>query len=87
MIPLYHVGEMSAEAQKRFGVKGPTPCMGVAFSVLKQHTLHGDDWPAANVVKLDGTPPQRGEPTLCGTCQQPIHVSWLSYTAPRIRGM
>jgi len=67
---LYHVG-------------GPSPCGQPALSVKRRHRLTtADDFPAENILKLDGTSPQRGEYVICGACRQPLHVSYLSYQAP-----
>lgn len=71
MILLYHVdGEFR---------NGSRPCGGPALGLKHWHRLDAADFPAENVLKLDGTSPQRGEYVICGTCRQPIHVSWLSY--------
>jgi hypothetical protein len=81
MIVLYHVGGFSEEAQRRTGLRSPKPCLGPAISLKRQHALN-NEMPADNVVKLDGTSPIRGEAMLCGTCRQPVHVSWLSDRRP-----
>ena len=64
MIVLYHAG-------------GPVPCNGPALGLVRDmDRLH--ELPADNVLKLDGTKPNRGEYVFCGTCKAAIHPSFLS---------
>ena len=64
MIVLFHKG-------------GPSPCGGPALGVIKPQAAYYE-LPADNVLKLDGTPPQRGDMMFCGTCKEPIHPQFLS---------
>lgn len=69
MIPVYHVGSHRT---------APPACGGVAFSLKRSIPLSRLDCPADNVVKLDGSSPQRGEYLICGSCSAPVHPDWLS---------
>ena len=53
MIVLYHRG-------------GPNPCGKPALGV--RLSLSTYEIAAENVVKFDGTQPQRGDPIICGSC-------------------
>ena len=64
MIVLFHKG-------------GPAPCGGPALGVIKPQVAYYE-LPADNVLKLDGTPPKRGDLMFCGTCNEPIHPQFLS---------
>ena len=80
MILLFHVGAFSEDSQRRQGMQCPKPCMGPAIGVKRKHPLN--EMPHENVLKLDGTVPQRGESVICGTCGHAVHLSWLSYQLP-----
>lgn len=54
-IPVYHT-------------RGPSACGQIAFGVCVHHPLDGETFPAANVRRLDGTAPIRGEVPVCGSC-------------------
>jgi hypothetical protein len=69
MISIYHLG-------------GSHACGHVAFGVRKFHPLRDGDFPAANVVKLDGRPPQRGESVICAACGNCVGLWELSYAQP-----
>ncbi len=74
MILLYHSGGPLGTHLN------PKPCFGPALGVVRKVPLTREAFPADNVLKFDGTHPQRGETVICGTCGRPIHVSWLSYS-------
>lgn len=66
MIVLYHRG-------------GPVPCHKPALGVRRMPSRY--ELAADNVLRLDGTAPNRGDAVICGSCKQPIIPQWLS-TAP-----
>lgn len=55
---------------------GPQPCNGPAVGLRRPQAARYEI-EAGNALKLDGTPPQRGEPMLCGTCGSGVHPQWL----------
>ena len=62
MIPLYHRG-------------GPVACGKPALMVHRTPGRYG--LAADNVRLLNGTAPQRGDPMLCGSCDNPVVSQWL----------
>jgi len=55
---------------------GPHPCGGPVVG-LKRPQDSRYEIAADNALKLDGKPPSRDEPMLCGTCGKGIHPFWL----------
>ena len=55
---------------------GPRPCNGPAVGLRRPQRVRYEI-EADNALKLDGTPPARGEPMLCGTCGRGVHPQWL----------
>lgn len=59
---------------------GPTPCNGPALGLRRAMALerYHRELPSENVLKLDGTPPRKGDYVFCGTCKAAVHPSFLS---------
>lgn len=69
MILLYHRG-------------GPVPCYKPALGVHRLPNRY--EIAADNVLKLDGTKPQRGEGMVCGACGNPVVPQWLFASPDRV---
>lgn len=67
MIVLFHRG----------GTEAVPACHGPAFGIKHDMRTPAANMPADNVLKLDGTAPQRGEPMFCGTCRGPM-FPWMA---------